>query len=262
MAKQEILQNTFDESLGGALDKYDRKYFRYFENFRKNKMAESVINAFKSNDLPTIEITLKNIADSANNYILLIGLGCFIIDQEKLYRKADCNSYLEYAQKRLFPELKIPDATLSDAKIIVETFYKYNRPLKKAGFKIEGNAHKLRFLETALANHEEEEVYNRLANDSLRGFSDWARRANVARIAEPEPKIDIKIKENKLFLNGENILIFPKDLPEKTKDWISDDLTKTFTIREGGGDPYITETYGRGEQIAIENFKKNFRAKK
>jgi hypothetical protein len=262
MAKQETIQNTFDESLGGVLDKYDRKYFRYFENFRKNKTAESVIDAFKSNNLSTIENTLKSIADSANNYILLIGLGCLIIDQEKLYRKADCNSYLEYAQKRLFPELKIPDSTLSDAKIIVETFYRYNRSLKKVGFKIEGNAHKLRYLETALENHEKGEVYNRSVNDSLRGFSDWARRVNVARIAEPEPKIDIKIKENKLYVNGKNILIFPKDLPEKTKDWISEDLAKTFIIREGGGEPYITETYGKGEQSAIENFKKKFRSKK
>jgi hypothetical protein len=262
MAKRETIQNTIDESLGGALDKYDRKYLKYLEIFRTNKIAESVFAAFRTKDLPTIEEALKQLANSVNNYILLIGTGCLIIERERLYRDIGCNSYLEYAQKHLFPELHIPDATLSDAKIIMQTFLDYYKPLKKAGFQLERNAHKLRYLETALENHEEGEVYNRLVNDNLQGFKDWARRANVASIAAPEPKIDIKIAENKLYINGKNILIFPKDVPEKTKDWISEDLAKTFTIREGGGEPYITETYGRGEQIAIENFKKKFRAKK
>jgi len=103
---------------------------------------------------------------------------------------------------------------------------------------------------------------NRLNNDSLRGFSDWARRANIARLPEPEPKVNIEIKGNRVFVNGKNILNFPRGLPKKTKDWISTDLAKTFAIREGGGEPYITETYGRGEQIAIENFKKKYRAKR
>jgi hypothetical protein len=261
MIKQDVIQNTFDGS-GAAMDKYDRKYLKYLENFRTNKIAESVFEAFRTRDLPTIEDALKNLANSVNNYIFLIGTGCLIIEREHLYRDAGCNSYLEYAQKHLFPELHIPDATLSDAKIIMQTYLDYYKPLKKAGFRLEGNAHKLRYLEAALENHEEGEVYSRLVNDTLRGFSDWARRAKVDRIAEPEPKIDIKIEENKLYINGKNILIFPKDLPEKTKDWVSEDLAKTFAIREGGGDPYITETYGKGEQIAIENFKKKFRAKK
>jgi hypothetical protein len=63
-------------------------------------------------------------------------------------------------------------------------------------------------------------------------------------------------------VNGKNILNFPKGLSNKTKGWISTDLAKTFAIRESGNEPYITETYGRGEQIALENFKKKYRAKK
>jgi hypothetical protein len=262
MAKQEIVQNTYENEIGGQLDKYDRKYLKYLENFKTNKLAVSVFEAFRTKNLATIEDTLKSLAESTNTYLYLIGTGCLIIDRERLYEEIGCNSYLEYAQKRLFPELRIPDSTLSDAKIIMETYFDNIKPLKKAGFKLEGNAHKLRFLEAALQNHAEEDVYNRLVNDSLRGFAEWAKRSNVAILPEPEQKINIEIKANKLYINGKNILIFPKDLPEKARGWISTDLAKTLTIREGGGEPYITETYGKGEQIAIENFKKKYRAKK
>jgi hypothetical protein len=257
---QETIKNTFDE--GMALDKYERKYLKYLDNFKTNKMAVEVFEAFRTKDLSTIEDTLKNLARTTNIHLYLIGIGCLIIEREGLYKAAGSTSYLEYAQKRLFPELNISDATLSDAKIIMETYIDNYKILSKSGFKLEGNAHKLKYLTQALANHDEEEVLNRLNNDSFRGFSDWARRSNVARLPEPEPKVDIEIKGNRVFVNGKNILNFPRGLPKKTKDWISADLAKTFAIREGGGEPYITETYGRGEQIAIENFKKKYRAKK
>jgi hypothetical protein len=43
---------------------------------------------------------------------------------------------------------------------------------------------------------------------------------------------------------------------------VKTDLEKTFSIREGGNEPYIVGTYDRGEQIAIDNFLKQYRAKK
>jgi len=257
---QETIRNTFDD--GMAIDKYERKYLKYLDNFKTNKMAMEVLEAFRTKDLTTIEETLKTLARTTNTHLYLIGIGCLIIEREGLYKAAGSTSYLEYAQKRLFPELNMADSTLSDAKIIMETFIDNHKMLIKSGFKLEGNAHKLKYLTQALANHSEEEVLNRLNNDSLRGFSDWARRANIARLPEPEPKVNIEIKGNRVFVNGKNILNFPRGLPKKTKDWISTDLAKTFAIREGGGEPYITETYGRGEQIAIENFKKKYRAKR
>lgn len=258
---QETIKDTFDES-AMALDKYERKYLKYFNNFKSDKMAADVFQAFCTKDINTIEGALKGVARSANMHLYLIGIGCLIIEQEHLYRAVGSASYLEYAQKRLFPELEMSDSTLSDAKIIMETYIGNYKMLQKAGFKLEGNAHKLKHLNQALANHSEEEVMNRLNNDSLRGFTDWARRSNVAKLPEPEPKVDIEIKGNRVFVNGKNVLNFPKGLPNKTKSWITADLAKTFAIREGGGEPYITETYSKGEQIAIENFKKKFRAKK
>lgn len=198
---QETIKNVFDEGTT-AIDKYERKYLKYFDNLKTNKTAMGVFQALCTKDINVIEEALKGVARTANMHLYLIGIGCFIIEQEHLYKDVGSNSYLEYAQKRLFPELEMSDSTLSDAKIIMETYIGNYKMLNKGRFKLEGNAHKLKFLDQALANHSEEEVMNRLNNDSLRGFTDWARRANVARLPEPEPKVDIEIKGNRVFVNG------------------------------------------------------------
>jgi hypothetical protein len=145
----------------------------------------------------------------------------------------------------------------------MEKFIDFHKPLTKAGFILEGNASKLRYLEAALENHDEEEVFNRIAHDTLRGFIAWAQRPNlIEHKPEPETRVDVKIEGNKLLIDGKNILNFPKNISPKIKELVSEDLEKTFSIREGGNQPYIVETYGKGEQVSIENFLKKLRAKR
>jgi hypothetical protein len=137
-------------------------------------------------------------------------------------------------------DLDIPVSTLSDDKIIMEKYIDYNKPLIKAGFTLEENATKLRYLDAALENHDEEDVFERVAHDTSRSFISWAQRPDmIEHKPEPEVRVDVKIDGNKLFVGGKNILNFPRDLPEKIKRLVSTDLEKTFSIREGGNIPYI-----------------------
>jgi hypothetical protein len=134
--------------------------------------------------------------------------------------------------------------------------------LSKHGFKLSRNAHKLRYLEEALQNHtDENEVYNRATNATFREFVDWARRS-FAALSPPEPKIAIKIEGDNIFINGKNILNIPDSVPVKVKESVARDLAETFRIRASGNEPFIVETYGRGEQRAIDTFLKKYRAKK
>jgi hypothetical protein len=259
MAKQEVIQNLFDGS-GAALDRIDKRYLRYVQEFQ-GAAVEDAVTAFRTKDLSIIEGTLKKLAESRNTASYLIGIGAVIIEREKLYRAAGYNSYLEYTQ-HLLEDLDIPVSTLSDDKIIMEKYIDYNKPLSKAGFKLERNANKLRYLDEALENHDEEEVFQRIAGDSFRTFRDWAQRRVIGHKPGPDIRVDVRIKGNKLLIDGKNILNFPKNLPENLRDMVKTDLEKTFSIREGGNDPYIIDTYGRGEQIAIDNFLKQYRAKK
>lgn len=261
MAKQEIIKNVFGGQPGTALDKIDKKYLQYVQEFQGAAVADA-ITAFRTKDITAIETTLKNLAGSMNTASLLIGLGAVIIEREKLYRAAGYNSYLEYAQ-HLFDDFDIPISTIGTEKIIMENFIDYNRPLSKAGFKLERNANKLRYLKEALQNHEEEEVFTRIASDSFRTFRDWAQRpALIQHRPGPDLHIAVEIKGNKLLVDGQNVLNFPRETSDKIREFISADLERTFSIRGGGNLPFIVETYDKGEQTAIENFLKKYRAKK
>jgi hypothetical protein len=188
-------------------------------------------------------------------------MSCVVIDREGLYRKAGYNSYLEYSE-RLFEKLDIARQTLSDAKIIVSAYIDHYKGLSKQGFQLGRNAHKLRFLDEALENHtDENEVYSRAANATFREFVDWARRSPAA-LPVPEPKISIKIEGGKILIDGQNILNIPASIPERIKESVTRDLAETFRIRASGNEPYIVDTYGRGEQRAIDTFLKKYRAKK
>jgi hypothetical protein len=262
MAKQEVIQNLFD---GGQLDIYDRKYLKYLPVPQNDRNYNEIIKALRTHDINAIENSIKGIANIVNNGMSILGMVCMIIERERLYDGTEYGwSYLRYAE-HLVEELNIPIATLSDSKIIMERFVDYQKPLIKAGFVLERNANKLRYLDDALENHDDkDEVFRRIANDSFRAFRDWAQKKTllIAHRPEPEARVNVEIKGNKLLVDGKNILNFPKNLPEKTKKQVSSDLEKTFSIREGGNQPFILGTYDKGEQTALENFLKKYRAKK
>jgi hypothetical protein len=262
VAKQEIIQNIFDGlPEAAALDRIDKKYLRYVQDFQ-GAAVQDAYTAFRTKDIGKIEKTLRKLAESRNTAAYLIGLGAVIIEREKLYRQAGYTSYIEYT-RHLFEDIDIPVSTLSDDKIIMEKFIDYHKPLLKAGFRLERNANKLRYLDIALENHDEDEVFRRIASDTFAAFRDWAQsRVITEHKPEPETRVDVKIEGNKLLIDGKNILNFPKDIPPKIRELVSGDLEKTFSIREGGNQPYIIDTYDKGEQLAINNFLKQYRAKK
>ncbi|MDR1837549.1 MAG: hypothetical protein LBQ89_07825 [Treponema sp.] len=262
MAKQETIKNTFEGT--AALDVYDRKYLKYFMADYTDRASISIYNALKTKDIAVIEDKLKDVANTASNFLVMVGLTCHIIEHERLYENTEFGvSYLRYAD-HLFDELNIPASTLSTAKTIVENYITYYKPLTKAGFKMLRNSNKLLYLPEALENHNEEEVYNRIVNDTYKNFRDWAQRKNIARNHKPGPdlRVEAEIKGNQLFINGKDVLNFPRGLSKDIKETIKNDLQKTFSIREGGNLPFIIDTYGRGEQNAIEGFLKKYRAKK
>jgi hypothetical protein len=262
MAKQqEPIKNVFD----GQLDGYDRKYLRFFAQDFHDRVSTSVFSALRSKNIAVIEDTLKDLSNSAANVILLIGLSCLVIERERLYEGTEFGlSYLRYAD-HLFDELNIPVSTLSDAKLIVENYLDHYKGLSKAGFKLARNTTKLLYLPKALENHPEEEVYNRIVNSTFREFRAWAQKKRIAQrslLPEMEKRVAVRVEGDKLYINGKNLLNFPPEVSDTVKGYISEDLSKTFSIREGGNEPFIIPIYGKGEQRAIERFLKKYQASK
>jgi hypothetical protein len=96
MAKQEVIKNTFEGTT--ALDVYDRKYLKYFAADYTDKASVNIYNVLKSKVIDLIENNLKDIANTASNFLVLIGLSCVIIERERLYENTEFGvSYLRYA---------------------------------------------------------------------------------------------------------------------------------------------------------------------
>jgi hypothetical protein len=258
MAKIKAIANAFDNAIP-IKDKYETKYFKYLENVQQS--GASLLDAFKTRDIAHIETAIKRLTDSMRSHIILIGLGCVIIDREGLYSDAGYNSYLEYA-KHLYDETGLSPQTISAAKIIMERFIDYNTELRKHGFDIKNNSNKLLHLEAALDNHKNRnEVFKHICNDTYREFLDYARHGNgVQTVLPPAPKI--KIKEGRIFVDGKDF----DDLPSVVKKTVEQDFSEIYSIRSAGNEPVITQVYDEREarflKKRIEGFVKEMRSKR
>jgi hypothetical protein len=202
---------------------------------------------------------MKTLADTARSSILLLGMACLIIDREAIYDQKGYKSYLEYAT-HLYDAIGISPQTLSDAKIIAENYVDHFTELNRAGFKIDQNAHKLRYLEAAIGNHptRKSEVFKRITSSSFREFRDWSKPREPAEEHQP----DIKISQNKIYVDGKNILNIPSGLSEREQKRLSAYLQAGYRIWATGNEPFVLDTYDQGEQRAILIFQKKYRSKK
>ena len=261
MAKQEVIRNVFDASYP-QIDKYHLNYLKdIFSN--DNNTTDTIIEAMQSKNREAIESVIREAGNRMKSSILVIGIACVIIDREALYAGTGYSSYLSYALS-LSDLAGIPPQTLSDAKIIGEAFIDYFDRLKKVGFVPQGNAHKLRFLPRALENHphNQDEVFRRVAKDSLAQFKEWAAAPETKEPATKEPSVKIEVTDSKIAVDGRTVLNFPKGLPAKEKNMLASYLTSIYKIRAVGNEPFVVSTYDHGEQRAIMNFLKQYRQKR
>jgi hypothetical protein len=260
--KTNAIKNEFDGS-AAQIAKFDRKYLRYVKEYdQPDSVADRVFAALRAGNLEQIESSLAVVANNMRANILLIGLSCLVIEREGIYIEAGYRSYLEYSG-RLFEKLEIAPQTLSDAKNIMAAYIDHYAELAKHGFKLGRNAHKLRYLEEAIENHGEAgEAYKKISTATFREFVEWAKRPEQAVPQVSEPKIKIRIDGGMILIDGQNILNIPDTVPKKIKESVAKDLAETFRIRASGNEPYIVDTYGKGEQRAIDIFLKKHRSGK
>jgi len=123
-------------------------------------------------------------------------------------------------------------------KMPVDQFIKQ---LVERSFNIKRNASKLKYLDEALENHNESEVYNRIINDTFRGFRDWAQRENIARITRRPETDELQSLFNAVIENMA-VIMFDKTRElfrevtkgnEKMPEWRQHLIDKTFVYDDG-----------------------------
>ena len=250
MARQKAIINQYDEPRP-LVDKYETKYFKYLGNLRET--GEDIITAFGSHDIRKIKQAIKNISNSINNHVVLIGLACVIIDREQLYIDAGYKSYLDFV-KVLYEETGLSPQSFSAAKVIVERYIDYHSELKKYGFTIDRNTNKLLFLEAALANHASKaDVFKHIAQDKYVDFVAYSKTPDGQKALSPPSQPKIKIERGKILVDGVNILNFPDTLPEPEKETLGKYLSEVYAIRAAGNEPLVVETYDEHEARTIKN---------
>jgi hypothetical protein len=249
MMKQNTIVNQYDEPQS-LVDKYETKYFKYLESLRETN--KDIIAVFGSHDIQKIKQAIKDISNSINNHVILIGLACVIIDREQLYIDAGYKSYLDFV-KILYEETGLSPQSFSAAKIIVERYIDHYSDLKKYNFAINRNTNKLLYLEVALANHASKaDVFKHIAQDKYVDFVMYSKTPDGKEIL-PSPQPKIKIEKEKILVGGINILNFPDTLPEPEKETLGKYLTEVYAIHAAGNKPLIIETYDEHEAKVLKN---------
>jgi hypothetical protein len=228
-------------------NRFEKKYLKFVEDFsRRDALADEVFGALKSKDVKKIETAMVSLANSIRTNILLIGLTCLIVERENIYKKAGYHSYIEYSQT-LFEKLQMSKQSLSDAKVIMAAYVDHYKGLQKHGFRLERNAHKLRYIDEAISNHSDlDKVYDKAANSTYLEFVSWARLSQKKPLPPPMPKVSIK--SGRIVIDGKKY----EDLPDALKKTIEQDFTGIYTIRAEGNEPVVTPVYDLREARALK----------
>jgi hypothetical protein len=250
MAKQKAIANRYDGPRP-PLDKYETRYFKYLGTLRET--GEDIVAAFGSRDIRKIKQAIKNISNSINNHVVLIGLACVIIDREQLYIDAGYKSYLDFV-KVLYEETGLSPQSFSAAKVIVERYIDHNSELKKYGFTIDRNTNKMLFLEAALANHASKaEVFRHIAHDKYVDFVAYSKTPDGQKALPPPAQPKIKVEKGKILIGGINILNFPDTLPEPEKEALGKYLSEVYAIRATGNEPLVVGAYDEREARTLKS---------
>jgi hypothetical protein len=238
----ESIKNEYDDGILFP-QQFEKKYLKFIDNFsRRDTLADEVFEALKSKDIKKIEAAMATLANSVRNNLLLIGLTCLVIERENIYRRAGYHSYIEYSQT-LFEKIQMSNQSISDAKIIMGAYIDHYKGLSKHGFRLERNAHKLKYIDEAISNHSDlDEIYNRVANDTFLEFVEWAQMKKKKRLPPPMPSVKIK--------NGKIVVVDGKkyeDLPDILKKTIEQDFANIYEIRSSGNEPVVTPVYDQRE---------------
>jgi len=259
MAKQELIRNEYggDVLLPG---RFEKKYLKFIEDLSSgDPLAGRASEALKSKDVDKIESAMVALANSIRTNLLLVGLICLVVEQERIYRKAGYRSYIEYSQT-LLEKLQMSNMALSDAKNIVAAFLDHRDGLERHNFRFERNAHKLKHIDEAISNHDDlDEVYERAASSTYREFVGWAQ-AKKKKTPPTMPKV--RITNGRITVGGKKY----ENLPDAVKKTIEQDFADIYAIRSGGNEPVVVSAYdGREARLLrkkIDGFLKEIRAKR
>ena len=264
----------------------------------KPEPEESVsLDFVHDDDLEKIEVGIKETQKGIDTANLAIALAIVRIDRESLYAQAGFKSATEYFREADI-RLNMPKQTVSVYRKIGQAYLEYKEQLKKNGFEEEGNLYKLIYLDRALENHTQEEVFKNINSISLRKFKDFAYSSNESMrmdspkniesftdysvsvtkrgvkvddtyIVEYSDGIDDSLRKDvskavkeafRLHQSNTGTLVLDVETIEEKKE-MNRFFKEIFKIRANGDEPLIIGVSNTEEKRAIKRFLEKYRLK-
>jgi hypothetical protein len=172
------------------------------EVFSPNKVVEIALNdavAAESENLTEIENEITKVVGRIRTCKKALCILLAKIKEKKLYEQIGYHTYKSYIKSN---RLKISYNTALEYADIGLVFSRYAEELEKARFTENDGMKKLCFLNKALKNHESDEVFARLKNDSFQQFRAYCQKP--ARAGFPGKAIErpVEGQENKKIENN------------------------------------------------------------
>lgn len=210
-----------------------------------------------ADDIETIEHGAAAIGRTSDLLALVQGIAIIRIERDGLWLQSGYKSLGAYRVAQA-ARLNMPRSSISHRRRIAEQWIKHRKMLAKVS--LEGNVTKLKYLDDALALHENKrEVLAHFKNDT---FDEWVEYARP-KVIEPEfPDVQAEIDDSGVRIDGKAVIAWGDDLSEREKQWTGEILKRAYRARAGGCKACVLSVYDDGEARALELYLKKIRSKK
>lgn len=188
-------------------------------------------------DLITAEQNINTLIKEFQNTRKRLCLLLAQIKIDRLYEQINLQSFKDYVTSK---RLKISYNTALEYAKIGELLLNYEDQLAKVDFSEEDGFKKLLFLEQALANHEPEEVFKRIKEDSFKSFLKYSKPARAGFTPE---RLQKKAGDKQ-----------PKNKSAKTGRWIIEEDGNLYMDTTASGTELLTfnKRFLEDEELAEE----------
>lgn len=220
--------------------------------------SNDVIGVFYETKLENIEAGIRRLNEFSSKCWLISAITLYtMVYDQMLYQQSglDWAEYVKQSKKRLGMEARDIAEQLSSARF----FLKYHRELQRAKWNPVGSGRKLARAELAVElSGSVKQTIQHLANDTWTEFKSWYSSFKLVEGLPPpneNPRDDISVNKNGVFIKGESIVEINKNLPVEEQKRLKEYLNNIYTMIKSGYEPAIIAVYDKKEAKRLERLR-------
>jgi hypothetical protein len=220
--------------------------------------SNDVIGIFYETKLESVETGIRRLNEFSSKCWLISAISLYtMIYDQMLYQQSGLKweEYIKESKKRLGMDSRDIAEALSSARF----FLKYHKELQRAKWNPVGSGRKLARAELAVElSGSVKETIRHLASDTWIEFKTWYSSFKLSEKLPPvddNPRNDIDISRNGIFIGGEKLLEINKKIPVEEQRRLKEYLSNIYTMIKAGYEPAIIAVYDKKEARHLEHLR-------